>query len=144
MKRVKCKPADSRSLSSASWSDRELRLVERLATVHQELARVRRDRAALVSYVWRLHGGSLGAPDPAGGRAVQVDTAAGSLSWRIDAEDTDLLAESGGRAPGPAATTAETLTRLSFLHLHRRANRPTRYTRNTRTAGAALGNGPSE
>lgn len=142
MKRVRGKTADSCAGPSTSWSERELRLVERLATVHQELDLVRRERAALVSYVWRVHGGSVGRPDGAGGRAVHIDTAAGSLSWRIDAEDTDLLAESGGPAPGPAGTAAETLTRLSFLHLHRRPNRPTG--RRRRTASVGTNDGPSE
>ncbi|MEV5979755.1 hypothetical protein [Streptomyces sp. NPDC052114] len=141
MKRVRCETSPPRADASSQWSERELRLVERLATVHHELGRLRRERTALVSYVWRLHGGSVGLPGPDGGRMVHVDTAAGSLSWHVDAEDTDLLYESGRRTPSSAGETAETLTRLSFLHLHRRPNLPTR---SKRAAAAAVGDRPSE
>ncbi|MER7001124.1 hypothetical protein [Streptomyces sp. NPDC000410] len=99
-----------------SWNERELRLIDRLAVVHHKLDSANRERAALIAYISRLHAGRMTPPDPAGGVAVHVDTAAGQLSWRVDAEDTHLLAEPD--------SSVETLTRLSFLHLHRRPNRP--------------------
>lgn len=124
---------------SRSWSERELRLVDRLAELHAELDSVQRDRAGLIAYVLRLHAGSVAAPDAEGWSAVHVDTAAGRLSWRVAPEDADLFQESeaaeatGGAAKalpegrgGDRERSVETLTRLSFLHLHRRPNRPAR------------------
>ncbi|WP_445402373.1 hypothetical protein ACSMX9_12405 [Streptomyces sp. LE64] len=118
------------------WSERELRLVERLAVVHERLAGLHEERAALVAYVSRLHAGRIGPPDATGGRTVHVDTAVGRLSWRIAADEAELLAEDGSGARGGAEghgrpTTAresrrDTVTRLAFLHLHRRPNRPVR------------------
>ncbi|OON75362.1 hypothetical protein [Streptomyces tsukubensis] len=120
------------------WSERELRLVDRLAELHEELDAARRDRAGLIAYVLRLHAGSVGPPDAAGWSAVNVDTAAGRLSWRVAPEDAHFFREAdGGRRPvatkGPRGSReqfVETLTRLSFLHLHRRPNLPTRTGRN--------------
>ncbi|WP_037869555.1 hypothetical protein [Streptomyces sp. SPB074] len=122
-----------------SWSARELRLVDRLAEVHAELDAAQRERAGLIAYVLRLHAGSVGAPGPDGWSPVHVDTAAGRLTWRVAPEDADLFQEQEAavRARGrtrslPVGTagdrerSVETLTRLSFLHLHRRPNRPTR------------------
>ncbi|MFE9251108.1 hypothetical protein [Streptomyces sp. NPDC007088] len=110
--------------------------MDRLAELHAELDSVQRDRAGLIAYVLRLHAGSVAAPDARGWSAVHVDTAAGRLSWRVAPEDADLFQESeperGAPKPLTAATGAgreqsvETLTRLSFLHLHRRPNRPER------------------
>ncbi|MYX23083.1 hypothetical protein, partial [Streptomyces sp. SID8380] len=127
---------------SRSWSARELRLVDRLAEVHAELDAAQRERAGLIAYVLRLHAGSVGAPGPDGWSPVHVDTAAGRLTWRVAPEDADLFQEQEAavRARGRTRTlpvgtagdrerSVETLTRLSFLHLHRRPNRPTRNNR---------------
>ncbi|WP_331723580.1 MULTISPECIES: hypothetical protein [unclassified Streptomyces] len=112
------------------WSDRELRLVERLAALHHQLDALHQERAALISYVARLHGGDVTA-ERTGWSLVHVHTAAGRLSWRVAPDDWHLFA---GLGEGPAAPadcapphlrTAETNTRLSFLHLHRRPNMST-------------------
>ncbi|MGX2996313.1 hypothetical protein JNUCC64_18885 [Streptomyces sp. JNUCC 64] len=122
---------DSRGSGGSGWSERELRLVERLAAVHEELDALHKERAALVAYVSRLHAGRVSAPDPAGVRTVRIDTAAGRLTWRIAPDDADLVTEDGGAGGDggdgerPAAR-GDTVTRLSFLHLHRRPNRPVR------------------
>jgi hypothetical protein len=121
-----------------AWSERELRLVDRLATVHEELDALHRERAALVAYVSRLHAGRVTAPDATGRRTVQVDTAVGRLSWRISPEDVDLVVEDGSGGRGGRAVGAgdrDTVTRLSFLHLHRRPNRPTRLAPRRRARG---------
>lgn len=112
------------------WSERELRLVERLAALHHQLDALHQERAALISYVARLHGGDVTA-ERTGWSLVHVHTAAGRLSWRVAPDDWHLFA---GLGEGPAAPadrapahlrTAETNTRLSFLHLHRRPNMST-------------------
>jgi hypothetical protein len=120
-----------------AWSERELRLVDRLAAVHEELDALHRERAALVGYVSRLHAGRVTAPDPTGRRTVQVDTAVGRLSWRISPEDADLVAEDGTdrRPAGARDRDRDTVVRLAFLHLHRRPNRPTRLAPRRRTRG---------
>jgi hypothetical protein len=110
--------------------------------VHAELDAAQRERAGLIAYVLRLHAGSVGVPGPDGWSPVHVDTAAGRLTWRVAPEDADLFQEqeAGVRGPGRARSlpvgtagdrerSVETLTRLSFLHLHRRPNRPTRNNR---------------
>ncbi|MGE9695131.1 hypothetical protein ACQKFA_15315 [Streptomyces sp. CH6] len=127
---------------SRSWTARELRLVDRLAEVHAELDAAQRERAGLIAYVLRLHAGSVGAPGPDGWSPVHVDTAAGRLTWRVAPEDADLFQEQEAAVPARGRTrslpvgtagdrerSVETLTRLSFLHLHRRPNRPTRNSR---------------
>ncbi|MFJ6568879.1 hypothetical protein ACIQNU_15775 [Streptomyces sp. NPDC091292] len=112
-----------------AWTDRELRLVDRLATVHEELDTLNKERAALIAYVSRLHAGCVTAPDPGGWRVVHVDTAAGKLSWRIAPEEADLIGDTEPRpvAVGARSRYRDTVTRLSFLHLHRRPNRPARH-----------------
>ncbi|MFJ4770457.1 hypothetical protein ACIP88_15255 [Streptomyces uncialis] len=123
------------------WSERELRLVDRLATVHGELDELHKERAALIAYVSRLHAGCVSAPDPAGRRTVHVDTAVGRLSWRIAADDAELVSDpepgAGGRTAGAAGTRRDTVTRLAFLHLHRRPNRPARLDRGASPATGA-------
>ncbi|MFD9793429.1 hypothetical protein ACFWXK_21055 [Streptomyces sp. NPDC059070] len=108
------------------WSDRELRLVDRLAALHHQLDALHQERAALISYVARLHGGDI-TSERTGWSLVHVHTAAGRLSWRVAPDDWDLFAGLGDRPPaaGPdRPRTGETNTRLSFLHLHRRPNMP--------------------
>ncbi|GAA0616700.1 hypothetical protein [Streptomyces crystallinus] len=112
------------------WSERELRLVDRLAALHHQLDALHQERAALISYVARLHGGDVTA-ERTGWSLVHVHTAAGRLSWRVAPDDWHLFAGLGERTPAPAPAppshlrTAETNTRLSFLHLHRRPNMST-------------------
>ncbi|MEU1075238.1 MULTISPECIES: hypothetical protein [unclassified Streptomyces] len=110
------------------WSERELRLVDRLAALHHQLDALHQERAALISYVARLHGGDVTA-ERTGWSLVHVHTAAGRLSWRVAPDDWHLFAGLGEQpaAPSPSGPphlrSAETNTRLSFLHLHRRPNR---------------------
>ncbi|MBD0744964.1 hypothetical protein [Streptomyces sp. CBMA152] len=101
--------------------------MDRLAALHTQLDALHQERAALISYVARLHGGDV-TSERTGWSLVHVHTAAGRLSWRVAPDDWHLFAGLGDRpAPAPAdklphLRTAETNTRLSFLHLHRRPN----------------------
>ncbi|MBO1337409.1 hypothetical protein [Streptomyces sp. VRA16 Mangrove soil] len=115
-------------MANQAWREGDLRLVDRFAELQEEIVTLKKERAALVAYVFRLHAGRISPPDGLGRRVVCVDTAAGELNWSLDAEEAALMIDSGDaeRGSGRRDASVDTLLRLSFLHLHRRPNRPYR------------------